>query len=40
MLMLSNREGSIEFKGESMNEDNQWIIEHFEELVDTYGRYS
>jgi len=20
-----------------MNEDNQWIVEHFEELVDTYG---
>lgn len=20
-----------------MNEDSQWIVEHFEELVDTYG---
>ncbi len=35
--MLLNREGSIESQGEPMNEDNQWIVEHFEELVDTYG---
>jgi len=24
--------------GNFMNDDDQWIVEHFEELVDTYGR--
>ena len=35
--MVLKRRKTIESQGEPMNSDNEWIVEHFEELVDTYG---